>query len=525
TLMAYDLWNEPASVWPEDTIGHSKQDVCEKVKMWYDTVKAGDPHHLVTLGGKGFKDIWEYDLSILKLDFYSPHIYPSAHVEYEDSTYFEAMVNRIYGNLYWLQNNSAMPWIIGEMGFKAVDDSSFGLKYDGSLLEQESFADSVTMQTWECAGSGFSWWFYQDVGGGSGDGFGILKKNKTCGDNWPCDTILKPVWEVFDDFSPPPSGTCSEPPYYNDPYYHAFYGKDTNIVTGHVIDQDNVPIKDAWIFAQTRLYDEIVPGIPDDDTLHYYDNHYTFTNDTGYFQLLPYDYIVEAPNWHTVERIVISAPGCSRLDSARWGDSLGVPSGQTYVLDRFDFNFEDSFDSLTIIANDSIVLQAWDMVSLTNIEVQQYAYFETKARTEISVNQEFNAANGSETWIHTGNTFYPCENLYSFSKSANGIFSNDEIVDIKINKEIKLNFMPIEKAFDVRIYPNPGTGIFLIEILSNEPVTELHMFIYDQYGKEVFLRNINEKSLSLDLTHISKGVYFVQLRNMEHQIIRKLIVI
>ncbi|MFH1937588.1 MAG: hypothetical protein ABIK52_08510, partial [Bacteroidota bacterium] len=58
TLMAYDLWNEPASVWPEDTIGHSKQDVCEKVKMWYDTVKAGDPHHLVTLGGKGFKDIW-----------------------------------------------------------------------------------------------------------------------------------------------------------------------------------------------------------------------------------------------------------------------------------------------------------------------------------------------------------------------------------------------------------------------------------------------------------------------------------
>ncbi|MFH1159864.1 MAG: hypothetical protein V1733_02830, partial [bacterium] len=330
TLMAYDLYNEPPSFWPVETIGHSKQDVCKKVKMWYDTIKEGDPYHLITLGAQGHHSILEYDHAVFSLDFYSPHLYPAAHHQYEGPTYFESLMNSFYGKLYWVSNNCKMPWIIGETGFRAVENSVFDTNYDGTLSDQYDFADSATIRTWECGGSGFSWWFYQDV---CNDGYGILKQNQVC-TNWPCSTILKPVWEVFDDFTPPSTGACSEPPYYYDPYYHEVYAPpDTNIVTGYVLDREDNPIKDAVIFAHTRLYNTQNPANP-----VIYDFHYTFTDDNGLFTVIPYDFDTRPPNYNTIEGLTISAAICSRVRewcSVPWD---GVDSGQTFKLDRFDLN-------------------------------------------------------------------------------------------------------------------------------------------------------------------------------------------
>jgi len=360
------------------------------------------------------------------------------------------------------------------------------------------------------------------VGGGKGDGFGILKKHKTCGTNWPCDSILKPVWEVFEDFTPSGSGTDEEPPHYYDPYYHFDYSFNTNIVTGYVLDQDSVPIADAWIFAQTRLWNEPVPNA---DSLPHFDDHYTFSDDQGFFKIIPFDYDIRVPNYNTIEHIRMSAPGCSRLEESKWGPWGGVDSGQTYILDRFDFNFEESFDSLTIAANGSIVLQAWDNISLTNIEVQQNANFEARARTEVSVNQEFTASYGSETWIHTENTFYPCDSLGSFSKCPSRIFTDYEQFDNEVNKEFKLNFIPVKAIFDVRIYPNPGTGIFNFEIHDSSTLDEYSLTIFDQYGKRLYSTYILEKTSSIDLSCLSRGIYFLNVRTLDHQVSKKLIII
>ncbi|MFH1296890.1 MAG: T9SS type A sorting domain-containing protein, partial [Bacteroidota bacterium] len=517
TLMAYDLWNEPASVWPEDTIGHSKQDVCEKVKMWYDTVKAGDPHHLVTMGGQGHHDILEYDHAVMTLDFYSPHLYPDAR-QYEGPTYFESLMNSFYGKLYWVSNNCKMPWIIGETGFRAIENSVFSTNYDGTLSDQYDFADSATMKTWECGGSGFSWWFYQDV---CNDGYGILKQNQAC-TNWPCSTILKPVWEVFDDFTPPATGACSEPPYYYDPFYHGKYSPKTNIVTGYVLDREDNPIKDAVIFAHTRLYNAQNPQDPPIT----YDMHYTFTDEDGFFTVIPYDYDTAYPNFNTIEGLTISAAVCSRLrewcepDSA----SVGVDSGQTYRLDRFDLNYEESFESLTIAGNEPVVLQAWDLVSLTDVEVQQNATCEVKARIEISVNQEFTAANGSETWIHTGTPFIPCDSLSSFTESSFGFFMENELDKHEIAKEITLNFTPVQGSFDVLIYPNPGRGLFTIDVQCSSPLDNLTLSVYDTFGKTVYSSIIQGHKSQLDLAHLSKGFYIIQISNIDYQTVKKIII-
>jgi endo-1,4-beta-mannosidase len=55
TIMAYDLWNEPAT-WVEPvSYVKVKQDVCNWTKTWYEALKdnACDPHHLITMGPWG----------------------------------------------------------------------------------------------------------------------------------------------------------------------------------------------------------------------------------------------------------------------------------------------------------------------------------------------------------------------------------------------------------------------------------------------------------------------------------------
>ncbi|MBK7083929.1 MAG: cellulase family glycosylhydrolase [Flavobacteriales bacterium] len=72
-LMAYDLYNEPAYF---DYTDHTKQWICEKVASVYDELKAADPNHLITVGGISVVEVFEWDPTILKLDFWSPHLYP-----------------------------------------------------------------------------------------------------------------------------------------------------------------------------------------------------------------------------------------------------------------------------------------------------------------------------------------------------------------------------------------------------------------------------------------------------------------
>jgi len=414
-----------------------------------------------------------------------------------------------------------MPWIIGEAGFRANEGSYFGLPlgesfYDGTLSDQKNFADSVTGKTWECGGSGFSWWAYQDVN--LSDGFGILKNSKACG-TWPCDSILKPVWEVFEEFSPPASGSSSEPPYYSDPFYHQVYSPNTNIVTGTVLGQDSFPIKNAVIFAHTRLQNR--SGHKDSAVFYM---HYTFTDENGDFTVTPFDYDSIQPNWNVVECLTISAPVCSRLRKAAW-DSIGVDSGQTYYLDKFDLNNYESFESLTVSGSQQIILQAWDSVSLTDVEVQQHATCDVKARSEIIVNQEFISADSSEVWIHIGTPFIPCDSLGFFSDRDLIFSENTELTNNGSEKEVILQFLQTDGSFDVLIYPNPGNGLFNINVQSSSTIEHLTLTIFNAFGEKVYISAIRGQISNVDLSHLANGFYFFQFSNSDYQKIKKVILL
>ncbi len=522
TILAYDLDNEPKfswdswSLWPSVQYGHTKEDVCNNVKLWDNALKTHDPNHLITLGGHGLADIFEFDPTVMTLDFYSLHVYPLKR-EYEDPDYFDPMVNRIFGHFYWNKNHMFIPWIIGETGFTAQHDSVFP-SVDGSLEEQLEYADSTLPAVWNCDGSGYSWWTYQNFHWGSAaqNFFGILDYGECS--PVPCDQIAKPVHQAFEDFIPPQGPfTCAEPVNYFDPYQHAVYSPNTHIVTGRVIDQDSLPIANAIIEGWTRLYDK-----DGDDKKPVWNVHYTFTDSTGNFTLIPFDYDTLAPDYNTIERIKISATSCSREYQKCDDPRYGIDSNQTFQLTRSEIPIEETFEDITVFANQTVTVQAWNSVNVSDVVVESLGTCDISAGREINVRQEFHAQTNSETRIHID---MPCSGAVDLPMQGNKISSSDGNDLQDHSEEIRLQFAIPEPSLVVEVFPNPGMGIFSVRIRETILSTRYIITVYDQLTNIVHQRTEFQTTFEVDLSSLTPGVYFMKIDTPNQSQTKKMIII
>ena len=503
TLLAYDLDNEPQfswdsySLWPHSQIGHFKEDVCNNVNSWYKSIKINDPNHLITLGGHGMADIFEFDPSIMSLDFYSFHVYPFIR-EYEAPDYLDPMIDRIHGYFYWNQIHIPIPWVVGETGFTAQSGYSFPV-LDGDLDDQYDYAAATLPLTWDCNGSGYSWWTYQNFYWNLKQRFyGILDYGNCA--PVPCTSLMKPVCQAFEEFVPPQGQSmCAAPPNYYDPYQHAFYSPNTNIVTGHVQDQYYMPIPDALVQGWTRLYYD------EDKDITFWNTHYTFTDVNRYFELIPYDYDPRLPEHNTIEMIKISAAACSRVYKTCSDPKIGFLTGQTDTLTRSEIPFVETFENIVV-----------------DVEIQPLGTCKIRAGREINIEQEFHAQLNSETWIYTD---IPCEGLANMAKSGTMLPGDNAVEGLTNSPEIQLQFYITEPTLDVMVYPNPGTGIFTIEI--NEPIPS-EMFtvdVFDQLTNRVHHGSATQPHFTLDLSHLARGIYFLQISTPTQSKLKKIIIL
>jgi VCBS repeat-containing protein len=78
---------------------------------------------------------------------------------------------------------------------------------------------------------------------------------------------------------------------------------------------------------------------------------------------------------------------------------------------------------------------------------------------------------------------------------------------------------------DIRIFPNPTTGICSVEFYGNYGMSEIRvMNIMNEVVFVSLTEIITGKFLNVDLNNISKGVYFLKIKTAEKEIIRKIIV-
>ncbi|MBI5218218.1 MAG: immunoglobulin domain-containing protein [Bacteroidia bacterium] len=79
----------------------------------------------------------------------------------------------------------------------------------------------------------------------------------------------------------------------------------------------------------------------------------------------------------------------------------------------------------------------------------------------------------------------------------------------------------------LKLYPNPGNGLTCLEI-KNENREDLLFEIVDLNGKIIYQKNFDKNKTeikeTINLTSLSKGVYFVKVKNNENCFVRKLII-
>ena len=108
----------------------------------------------------------------------------------------------------------------------------------------------------------------------------------------------------------------------------------------------------------------------------------------------------------------------------------------------------------------------------------------------------------------------PLGNPFEFSATTEKS-SEIELLDFEEHK--------IEISKTMKIYPNPNNGQFTIELTNFDQSTIVHVF--NALGGIVYHSTFhNETKQEIDLSQISKGIYFVRANNGKDQHVQKIII-
>ena len=77
---------------------------------------------------------------------------------------------------------------------------------------------------------------------------------------------------------------------------------------------------------------------------------------------------------------------------------------------------------------------------------------------------------------------------------------------------------------DVNIYPNPTNNILNIGVSTNSPVNNMKIHIADITGRLVYVSEINQQSLQINVGDFAKGIYVLTLLTDKGNVNRKIVV-
>ncbi len=532
-LLAYDLINEPSNgVKPPIT----KQSACSTVETWYNTIKANDPNHLVTIGLHGAMDVYMFDPAMLKVDFHSIHVYPDFRPT-EDKTQAVVQENarkRLACDLYWFQHATNLPWIIGETGFAARwAGSASSTSLDGSINSMTDYINFSLHASCNCGSSGYSWWNYQEQhhygpthAKFGQDSYGLLKFGYA-----PSLSAEKPGVYSFKNYVPKISGPCpaeytptydATKTFYNRFAYPPYPQKE---IGATIIDQLGNPVKNAVVQVIVKY------------SLIETDGFTTYTDENGYFKVIPLSLPSSPPPMITF--VKISAP---EAEIIKWYNPSGVNIPNTSTIQKSNYN--TVLPSTTLFAGTNAIYSAKNNLVVTNAIVHAGAIADFKASKSIILNANFESNTASSTHIFIDPTPPVCSDLSGFQMQQRQVnnpnvetYTNTNQSTAVTDKEIELLFSKnkavSEKSLNVSnsnnnvfIFPNPTTGKFSIyQNSTSNNIFYNQVKIYDPIGKTMLSVPLNEDGfMELDASLFTKGIYFIELSNKTSTSYHKLII-
>jgi len=537
-LMAYDILNEPDyHVRPLP----AKQRACEIISTWYDAIKSKDPHGLVTIGNCGTSDIFSFDPSILKVDFNSLHFFPGyVSRPYEDRTNASIQQKirlRMANEFYQMNQASIVPWIIGETSFSA-SGSQYGIAegLDGTLADQGDYVNFSLHAVCNCGGSGYSWWHYMDAyrhninsGNFGRNFFGLLER-------WPAPQVEKqPAVNLFRNYTPQITAPC--PVDYsstfdeNKIYYNPFgYTAPNNLkITRIVVDQDGNPIKDAAVKVTTFFgYDSVmVNGIL--DRVWRGDNYHTYTDINGKFIAIPCTTRYGFIGYGTIPT---STPQIRYIEvSAAGAEVKKYDLRDDFIPNQIELNkIKDDvvISGETVSSGQSKAYKGRKSLIVYNTTVNSGGNATFTSQNRIVLLPGFTANAGSNALLYIAPP--DCNEIPLRNQSSSMLVNNillGDFMDFNVVSDFKEITLSFETGFTenyISVFPNPTNSIVTIQLHSNNAdVSLVSIKLIDLLGREILLQQLNEQSYSIDMSSYPKGIYFIEVTDLDTSYYQKII--
>lgn len=270
-LWAYDFFNEPLYFDPEPE--RDKMDAVRLASEWRHWVRTYAPHQLFTIATAEPIEVFEWDPSMLPTDFVEMHTYHPL---------------RVYSEMLWYSRYCGKPWMVGETGLPADNDS---VPYGWQL----AFMDQTYVRAKELGAAGYGWWEFQDHPGGvnfEAQYTGLRDANG--------NAKLAADWMRYRPYI---CFGCDEMHFFPVNYYNMLAYSNIRL-TGRIVDKaTSKPVEGA-----------VIRGWNDDWSV----GMNTYTDSNGCFTLYSNDYNVH---------FEISAPGMSREKFDRRNIKYSNPQG------------------------------------------------------------------------------------------------------------------------------------------------------------------------------------------------------
>ncbi len=302
-LWAYDLINEPLYFDPVKE--RDKTEAVKVVSSWREMVRTNAPHQLFTVALAEPIEVFGWDPSMLPVDFVEMHTYHPLRVQSE---------------MWWYSRYCNKPWMVGETGLPADDDSVL-------YKEQAMFMWETFHYAYLNGACGYGWWEFQDCPEGVNFEAQYTGLRDSCGHRKPAANMVHLLHNSCLNMD---TDVESRPP----ANYRNMLAYNNVAVVGKVVDREGNPIEGA-----------VIRGWNDDWSV----GINTYSDDKGHFRLVSNDKCthlrISAPGYsckifdihpHYPEGLQLPDAGreYQQIPLSGWGDSLYVlplPDDKRYI--------------------------------------------------------------------------------------------------------------------------------------------------------------------------------------------------
>jgi hypothetical protein len=87
-------------------------------------------------------------------------------------------------------------------------------------------------------------------------------------------------------------------------------------------------------------------------------------------------------------------------------------------------------------------------------------------------------------------------------------FYKDAFTETESDTTLGINLIGTEQLQQIEVYPNPANNTLFVK-LNKQPETSIQYHLYDIQGRQLINGNFNEQEYKIDISYISKGIYFI----------------